>query len=54
MWNIMQVHLGDSFGFKRALAERGQMPVFKWTDINVSKFVGILKDFCEMEENHMN
>jgi hypothetical protein len=48
MWNIMQVHLGDSHGFRRALMERNQTPTFQWSDINVTKFVGILTDFCEM------
>jgi hypothetical protein len=51
MWNIMQVHLRDSFGFRRAIVERNQMPAFQWNDINVTKFVGILKDFCEMGES---
>ncbi len=51
MWNIMQIRLGDSFGFRKALAERGQTPVFQWSDINVTKFIGFLKEFCKIEEN---
>lgn len=47
----MQVHLGDSFGYRRVVAERNQVPTFHWCDINVAKFVGLLKDFCEMSEN---
>jgi hypothetical protein len=50
MWNIMQVHLGDSFGFRRELEERGQTPSLQWCDINVEQFIYILKDFCDIIE----
>jgi hypothetical protein len=49
MWNIMQVHLRDSSGFRRALEERGQRPKIQWSDVDVSKYTSLLKDFCEMD-----
>jgi hypothetical protein len=48
MWNIMQVHLRDSSGFRRALEARGQRPKFHWSDVDVNLYVGLLKDFCMM------
>jgi hypothetical protein len=52
MWNIMQVHMGDQFGFKKVLEERGLMPKFQSCYVNVTKFIGLLKDFCENQVSH--
>ncbi len=48
----MQVHMGDQFGFKKVLEERGLMPKFQSCYVNVTKFIGLLKDFCENQVSH--